>query len=389
MQSTAIQIVRTLQHEGHTAYWAGGCVRDALLKKEPKDFDIATSARPEQIEGLFKKTHAIGKNFGVITVMENGHHFEIATFRSDSASSDGRRPDAILFSHPAEDALRRDFTVNGLFYDPVNEEFHDFVGGRNDLQNKLIRFIGDPHQRILEDHLRILRAIRFKATLGFSYHADTLAALKHHAHLADKVSWERVRDELNKMITSSAAAVAIQDLKETGVLAHIVPEIDGEFSCNWPSDASLALRWAALFLHNEQSPEPVLRRLRFARRDMESVLWLWQHRNRLPEIAALSLGRLRNFCFSTQFLDLLSLFEMNQKSPEEAILLKELRQHHQDCLAHFKEKPQPFLTGQDLIQKFGIHPGPKLGALLEEAYELQLSHRLNSKEEAMEWVRGN
>lgn len=223
---SAIEIVTTLQKAGHKAYFAGGCVRDMILKVEPKDYDIATSARPEEIEALFEKTIPVGKSFGVIFTHLNGHNFEIATFRSDSGYSDGRRPDAVIFTHAEEDAKRRDFTINGLFYDPIADEIHDFVGGRNDIENKLIRFIGTPHERILEDHLRIIRAIRFKNTLGFGYHPDTYHAIKKHAQLADKVSWERVRDELNKIISCGQAAVAFEDFQDTGVLPYILPELE-------------------------------------------------------------------------------------------------------------------------------------------------------------------
>src|SRR3989338_9547818 len=268
MHHSATQIVKTLQDAGHKAYFAGGSVRDMLLKKEAKDYDIATSALPDEIEKLFAETYAVGKNFGVIHVVENSHQFEIATFRSDSGYSDGRRPDAVTFTHAEEDAKRRDFTINGLFYDPVADELHDFVGGRDDLTNKLIRFIGDPHERILEDHLRIIRAIRFKNTLGFGYHPDTYAALKKHAQLADKVSWERVRDELNKIILSRSAPVAFEDMQDTGILPYVLPELEAckgvaqpmqshQEGVLWPplmdalsalpEEATLLAHWAVIF----------------------------------------------------------------------------------------------------------------------------------------------
>ncbi|MBI2453648.1 PIN domain-containing protein, partial [Candidatus Peregrinibacteria bacterium] len=179
---------------------AGGCVRDMLLGIRPKDFDIATTARPEDLKKILTKIHPVGEKYGVVIAVEGGHHFEIATFRSDSASSDGRRPDAVLFTNPEEDALRRDFTINALVYDPLSDKIIDYIGGQDDIKNKLIRFIGNPHDRIVEDHLRIIRAIRFKNTYGFQYHPDTYAAIKRHAALSGRVSGERVRDELNKMI---------------------------------------------------------------------------------------------------------------------------------------------------------------------------------------------
>ncbi|EKD48048.1 MAG: metal dependent phosphohydrolase, partial [uncultured bacterium] len=216
MENTSLEIVKLLKSKGHSAYWAGGCVRDMLLGTQPKDYDIVTSAKPDEIEKLLEHTIPIGKEFGVILAVKNGHHFEIATFRSDSGYSDGRRPDAITFTHAEDDAKRRDFTINGLFFDPIEKKLHDFVDGKRDIADKIIKFIGDPHERILEDHLRIIRAIRFKSTLDFQYHPDTYKAIKHHSHLSAKVSGERLRDELNKMIAGDNPIRAFSDMEDTG-----------------------------------------------------------------------------------------------------------------------------------------------------------------------------
>src|SRR3989338_2319180 len=183
MKATSIQIIEILRDAGHEAYWAGGCVRDMLLGIEPKDFDIVTSAKPDEIEKLLKHTIPIGKKFGVILAIQNGHHFEIATFRSDSGYSDGRRPDAVEFTNAKEDALRRDFTINALFYDPIKDKIIDYVGGQVDIRDRLIRFIGNPDERIKEDHLRILRAVRFKNAFDMQYHPDTYQAIKKHVKL--------------------------------------------------------------------------------------------------------------------------------------------------------------------------------------------------------------
>ena len=172
-----MQIVQTCQEAGLEAYFGGGSVRDMLMGKEPMDYDIATSAKPDEIEALMPKTIPIGKQCGVIIAEENGHHFEVATFRSDSSYSDGRRPDAVLFTSPKEDALRRDFTINGLFYDPIKKEILDFVDGQKDIQKKKIRFIGEAHERLKEDHLRLLRGVRFKNNFGFDYDPATKIAI--------------------------------------------------------------------------------------------------------------------------------------------------------------------------------------------------------------------
>jgi len=225
MEKTSIKIVKTLRKAGYDAFWAGGCVRDILLMREPKDYDIVTNAKPDVIEDLLEHTIPIGKEFGVILAIVNGHHFEIATFRSDSGYSDGRRPDAVTFSHPEEDAKRRDFTINGLFYDPIKKQILDFVDGKRDIKDRLIRFIGDPHERILEDHLRIVRAIRFKTTLDFQYHPETYRAIKKHAALAAKVSSERLRDEFDKIMLDDNPVEGWEDMEDTGVLGYVMPEL--------------------------------------------------------------------------------------------------------------------------------------------------------------------
>src|SRR5687768_15946789 len=181
MRVTATAIVRRLQKAGFEAFWVGGCVRDFLLGREPQDFDIATNARPEQTENLFPKTIPVGKQFGVLLVVEDGQEFQIATFRAESGYQDGRRPENVRFSDAREDAIRRDFTINGLFFDPISEQLHDWVDGEKDLRGKLIRTIGSPDERFGEDHLRLLRAIRFAAQLGFNIEPHTFAAVKKHA----------------------------------------------------------------------------------------------------------------------------------------------------------------------------------------------------------------
>ncbi len=383
MKNTAVDIVKTLQSAGFQAYWAGGCVRDFLLKKTPKDYDIATSARPEQIEDLFEDTYAVGKSFGVITAIENGHHFEIASFRSDSGYSDGRRPDAVTFTSPDEDAKRRDFTINGLFFDPVTEEIHDFVGGRNDLDNKLIRFIGDPHERILEDHLRILRAIRFKNTLGFGYHPDTYHAIKKHAHLADKVSWERVRDELNKIILSRKASVAFEDMQDTGVLPHVFPELEAckgvaqppQFHHEgdvWthlmsaldalPEDASLLAHWTVIFhdigkpqtftlnerirfdKHSEVSAQlaaKVMRRLRFGRKDIDHVTWAVRHHFMMVQLLEMPIGRQRRWFLDERFPTLLQLFYADAAGtqPVDLSLYEKVKAAYEETLQPYESRP--------------------------------------------------
>lgn len=431
MHQIATQIVKTLQKAGHQAYFAGGCVRDMLLKKEPKDYDIATSALPDQIEALFEDTYAVGKSFGVIHAVEQGQTFEIATFRSDSGTSDGRRPDAVFFTHAAEDAKRRDFTINGLFYDPVTEEIHDYVGGRSDLSNRLIRFIGEPHQRILEDHLRIIRAIRFKNTLGFSYHPETYKAIRKHAQLADKVSWERVRDELNKIIMAKSAPQAFEDMQDTEVLPYLLPELEAckglaqpmQFHQEgdlWthlmnalkslPEDAGLLAHWAVIFhdigkpetfqiaerirydKHSEVSAEiaeRIMRRLRFSSHEIEHVSWVVKHHFMMKQLLEMPLGRQRHWFLDPRFPDLMLLFYADAAgtTPGDFSLYYQVKEVYEDCLKYFKERPKPLLSGEEIMKTLNIKPGPQLGKILAQIMEKQLAHELQTKEEALDWVR--
>jgi len=201
LKAQATKIVQQLQAAGFAAFWVGGCVRDFLIGREPDDFDIATDARPEQVEKLFRKTIAVGRKFGVMVVVEDKQQFQVATFRAEADYQDGRRPEKVVFASAEADALRRDFTVNGLFYDPLTEKIHDWVGGEKDLRAEIIRTIGAPDERFAEDHLRLLRAVRFAAQLDFEIEPQTFAAIKSLAHKIKLISAERVRDELLKLFS--------------------------------------------------------------------------------------------------------------------------------------------------------------------------------------------
>src|SRR5438093_13107413 len=196
MEKTSPEIAARLRKSGHIAYFAGGCVRDVVCGQTPKDFDIATDARPEDVQKLFPRTYAVGAHFGVIIVLEDGFQFEVATFRSDDAYIDGRHPSAVHFSSPEKDAKRRDFTINGMFYDPVEDQVIDLVGGRDDIAAKLVRAIGDPAKRFAEDRLRMLRAVRFAAVLDYQIDKGTWDALVANAPSINQISAERIRDEL-------------------------------------------------------------------------------------------------------------------------------------------------------------------------------------------------
>src|SRR5881392_431255 len=226
MEEAAREIAARLREHGHTAYFAGGCVRDMVRGLAPKDYDIATDATPEIVQKLFPRTYAVGAHFGVIIVLENGFQFEVATFRSDEGYIDGRHPSAVRFSSPEEDAKRRDFTINGMFYDPVAEEVIDFVGGRADIAAKLVRAIGDAAQRFAEDRLRMLRAVRFATVLGYKIDSQTWDALVASAPSIHQISAERIRDELVRIFLSPNRVRGWDLLDSSGLMRTILPELE-------------------------------------------------------------------------------------------------------------------------------------------------------------------
>src|SRR5438445_2765116 len=234
MEMAAREIAARLRESGHVAYLAGGCVRDIVRGEPPKDFDIATDAKPEIVQKIFPHTYAVGAHFGVILVVENRFQFEVATFRSDDVYVDGRRPSAVHFSSPEEDAKRRDFTINGMFYDPGTEQVIDFVGGRADLKAKLIRAIGEPAHRFAEDRLRMLRAIRFATTLEFEIESETWSALQQSASSISEISAERIRDELVRIFLSPQRLRGWDLLDRSGLLRAVLPEIDPMKGCAQP-----------------------------------------------------------------------------------------------------------------------------------------------------------
>ena len=436
MKPTAVALIKLLRSSGFQAYWAGGCVRDMLLGIRPKDFDIATSAKPEDLKKLLKKVHPVGEKYGVVLVIEQGHAFEVATFRSDSGYSDGRRPDAVLFTHAEEDAKRRDFTINGLFYDPVSKKIYDYVGGQGDLKEKLVRFIGNPHERIQEDHLRILRAIRFKNLLHFQYHPDTYHALKTHAALADKVSGERLRDELNKILMAEdreSTLSALEDLLETGVLEVVLPELYAMKGVAQPTQyhhegdvwehakrsldalskyASLNVRWATLlhdvgkpvtfklkerirFDHHAQEGAKIanqlLHRLAFSRKDIDEITWLIEHHMMLPQLLDMPLGRQRHWFLLPHFADLLAVFaaDIAGTDPARYDIYTQLLERHNETLKKFPTPPEPLLTGHEIMEILNLKPGKKIGENGKELREKQLAHELNTKKQAIAWVKKN
>lgn len=432
MQPTSIEIIKKLKAAGHEAYWAGGCVRDMLLGVKPKDFDIVTSAKPDEIERILEHTVPVGKQFGVILTIQNGHHFEVATFRSDAGYTDGRRPDAVIFTTAEDDAKRRDFTINGMFYDPTADKIIDYVGGQKDLEARLIRFIGKPSERIMEDHLRILRAIRLKATLNFQYEPETYQAiLKHASLLVSRVSNERIRDELNKLMMSPYAVNGFQDMEDAGILKIIAPEIQNmkgvaqpykyhqegdvwthamQSLAALPEHASLPLRWATL-LHDVGKPETfklaerirfdthdrksrdiaykLLTRLRFDRRLIDEVCWLIEHHMMVMPLVKMPKGRRLAWFHKLYFKNLLELFYADARgtTPPHTEIIDKIAQLYHDDLQSMPAAPPPLLHGEDVMKVMGMKPGKKVGFILEKIREKQLAGEIKTRKAALEWLK--
>lgn len=433
MQKTAYKIIQKLQNAGYLAYLAGGSVRDMLLGNLPQDYDIATSATPDEIEKILPKTIPIGKKFGVILAIENQFHFEIATFRSDSGYSDGRRPDAVYFTSPKKDALRRDFTINGLFYDPIKNEYLDFVDGQKDLANKILRFIGNPYERIEEDKLRILRAVRFKNRFNFKFDSETQESLQKNAQKVQLISQERIGEELNKILKTKNRVQSILDLSELGILKFILPEIEALKNIPQPTEyhqeggvfkhtlmalgelkpnADLALIWG-VFLHDtgkretfvrksdrihfdghaQKSKEIVFeiaRRLRLKNLLRNKIAWLVEHHMQVGQILEMKLSHRIKLYLHPWFEDLLELHRCDESGSIPCEL--ELYYALQKDYSQFKSEKllttslSPLLTGNEIMEIFHLKAGPEIGKYLQIIHEEQLEGKIKTKKEAIDFL---
>ncbi len=427
METTATRIADRLHRAGHVAYFAGGSVRDMLLGKTPHDIDIATSARPEEVQALFPRTHAVGAHFGVIVVVEDGQHFEVATFRTESGYADGRRPERVEFASDREDAQRRDFTINGMFYDPIEERTIDYVGGKEDLAAHRIRAIGVPADRFNEDKLRLLRCVRFAATLDFEVEPVTWRALQTAAAGIGQVSMERVRDELVKLFLSPHRARGLDLLRESGLLARVLPEVEALHGCEQPpefhpegdvyvhtrimldllgSDPSTPMVWSVL-LHDIGKPptaavdekgrirfnghdrvgaamaEDLLRRLRFANADIARIVEAVRQHMVFKDVQNMRVAKLKRFMARPDFEDELELHRVDCLSSHGMIDNLEFLKAKAHEFANEPIIPPRLLTGRDLLAR-GWRSGPELGRVLEHVQNAQLEGAIATPEEALQ-----
>lgn len=435
----ATTIVQTLRQRGFQAYLAGGCVRDLLLGREPRDYDVATSASPEQVMKVFPETYAVGAQFGVVLVPlpqedvasnVSAKAVEVATFRSDIGYSDGRHPDKVQFSQdPREDVARRDFTINGMLLDPVSGDVLDFVGGQKDLGARIVRAIGEPERRFAEDKLRMLRAVRFAARFEYDISPQTFSAIQKLAREILVVSRERVRDELTRMLTEGHGRSAFLLLDESGLLEHVLPEIsrmkgvqqppeyhpEGDVFVhtlmlldNLPVPCPPTLAWGAL-LHDVGKPptfrvapdrirfdehvevgvkmaEEICRRLRFSNDDTTQILALVDNHMRFGHATRMKESTLKKFIRMPAFEEHLALHRADCLASHRNLSTYEFIQDKRVEIPPETMRPLPLITGHDLIDA-GHVPGPEFKKILSAVEDAQLEGRLASREAALEFVR--
>jgi poly(A) polymerase len=424
----AISIVRRLRQEGYEAYLAGGCVRDMLLKKLPQDYDITTNAKPEDIRRVFPKTIPVGEQFGVILVLEDDEPFEVASFRHDGPYLDGRRPSHVRYGSLEEDVFRRDFTINGMVYDPVEDRVIDLVEGQKDLERRSIRAIGNAHQRFEEDRLRMIRAVRFAASRKFEIDPSTLAAVKQLAATITQISWERIGEEVTRILTEGGARRGFELLDETGLLAVLLPEVavmkgtqqspdyhpEGDVFAHTMlllshlDEPSETLAYGCL-LHDIAKPvcirqdadritfyghtekgaemaEEILKRLKRARAVSERVSYLVRNHLRHVQAPQMRLSTLKRFLREDGIEELLELARIDALSSNGDL------QYYRFCkerLGELKEeeiRPAPLVRGDDLIA-LGLTPGPIFADILRQVEDAQLGGELTSREAALEWIQ--
>ncbi|MEY2559418.1 MAG: hypothetical protein QOE34_2843 [Verrucomicrobiota bacterium] len=430
MELTAREVAQRLRAARHVAYFAGGCVRDLLRGHIPKDIDIATDARPDDVQKMFPRTYAVGAHFGVIVVLENGFQFEVATFRSDGAYLDGRRPIEVHFASAEEDAARRDFTINGMFFDPETDAVIDFVGGRADLEARLIRAIGDPAQRFAEDRLRMLRAVRFATVLGFEIEPATWDAVIAHAPSIAEISSERIREELVRIFLSPNRLRGWDLLDSSGLMKIVLPELDAMKGCEQPpqfhpegdvfkhtrimlellpAGASLPLVLSVLFHDIGKPPtslvddegrirfnghdrlgaemtEAVMQRLRFSRAEIDATVEAVRQHMVFKDVPNMRVAKLKRFMARPTFEDELELHRVDCASSHGMLDNYDFLRQKREEFANEPIIPPPLVRGDDLLA-LGLKPGPKIGEILEAVETRQLEGALRDREEALSWIK--
>lgn len=409
LEDAAVSVAKKLRESGFEAFFAGGCVRDMVMGSKPEDYDIATNATPETVQSIFKHTIPVGVQFGVVIVLERGSQFEVATFRSDGRYTDGRRPDEVRFGTAQEDVLRRDFTINGMLYDPLRRKLIDYIGGQEDIKKRLIRCIGNPQERFSEDKLRLLRAVRFATRFGFEIEEETRKAIAAFASSVSAVSQERIKEELEKILSDANRTEGVRELQKLGLLPYLLPELSGLLSAQEGAklfDHSLAvlgslssfefpLSFAAL-MHEvgavsagesraEESAKltgRAARRLRFSNAQRKKALFFVLNQNAGDSAASQPLHNLKRLLAEEESANLLLLMEAKAKcgcaKESDVNYLRDLSSR----LTREEIAPEQFLTGEDLIE-MGLTPSALFTTILESVYDAQLDGKVATRDEAL------
>lgn len=422
----AIGLVKRLQERGYRALFAGGCVRDMLMGIESADYDIATSARPEEVTGLFEKTIPVGKQYGVVIVVAGDHQFEVATFRSEGPYSDGRHPDSVRFVDAEGDARRRDFTINGMFYDPVKGRLLDYVWGRMDIKQGLIRTIGDPHERFGEDYLRLIRAARFASRFDYKIELSAKWVIKENAEKILGVSWERIRGELQKMFLDDNRKRSLQLLDELGLMVKVLPEVTAMKDVEQPENLhpegdvfvhtllcmsylkkrpSWALAMGTL-LHDVGKPVTIVEsggrmryplhesvgaemageicdRFKTSREEKEKIKWLVKKHLAFKDARKMRLSKLKRLLSHEDYPLLAELCRVDALASSGDLTDYNFCQQMRERFKEEELKPVRLLTGDDLIA-MDLRPGPIFSKILTQVYDEQLEGKIRTREEAIE-----
>ena len=424
----AIFVVQRLRQEGYEAFLAGGCVRDMLLDKAPQDYDIATNARPEDIQRVFPETVPVGAQFGVILVLLDGQPFEVASFRHDGPYLDGRRPSSVRYGTLEEDIERRDFTINGMFYDPIEDRLIDRVDGKKDLRRRSIRAIGNAQARFEEDRLRMIRAVRFAASLEFAIEPSTFAAIQAMASTVTQISWERIGDEVTRILTEGGARRGFELLDESGLLEVLLPEIAAmkgiAQSPDYHPEGDVFTHTMLLLSHLESPPETlaygcllhdvakpvcmrqearritfyghtergavmaeeILKRLKRGRSTWERVAYLVRNHLRHVQAPEMRLSTLKRFLREEGIEELLELTRIDALASNGDLTYYRFCKERLVELKGEEIRPEPLLRGGDLIF-LGFKPGPLFSQILRQVEDAQLGGELNSREQALDWVK--
>jgi len=435
VKQNALEIVKTLQKHGYKAFFAGGCVRDMIMGKESEDYDIATSALPEDIMKLFERTIPVGVQFGVVIVVKDGHNFEVATFRTEGSYSDGRHPDYVAFSTPEDDVKRRDFTINGLLYDPVKNEILDYVGGQEDISKGIIRTIGNPVERFTEDKLRMIRAARFACRFNFPIHEDTRQAIIQLAKNIHVVSAERIREELEKILTGTNPHIGIKLLDELCLLQEILPEVSSMKGVRQPENfhpegdvfvhtllclsklvpvseqgmerPSWTLAMGILLhdigktitfeeldrirfnLHEKVGADMAARicdRLKTSNAEKDRIVWLVLKHLYFKDAQKMRLSKLKRLLAEEGYPELAELCRIDALASSGDLSDYHYCQEMFSKLSHEEVKPKPLITGHDLIA-MGLKPSPVFKDILTKIEDEQLEGNLTTKEAAIEMAK--